>query len=199
MTDLLQWDPKKRPASAQVAPELYFHSHRNERATLKAAALTLFDFVCPNGFVSSGSQVFLLPRWPGFRHSSADPGAGQTSAAASFTVTTSAAEACATLPAPTPQPALLPLQAPPADPALSCICSRTGSGVPTAHGADARAAAAEAHPEAGAAWGNSTEPSSLHHRQESAEQGEASCVWLSLLLFPVVVWYGGIPSKRGRL
>lgn len=130
------------------------------------------DVVCPNLCMSSGSQVLLLPRGPGFGHSSADPGAGQTSArpcaaAGSFTGTadaaaaTPAAEACAPLPASTSQPALLPLQASPADPALPYICSRPGGSVPTPHGAVARAAT-EAHREAGTDRRNATEPPSLH-------------------------------------
>lgn len=56
------------------------------------------EVVCPNLCIFSGSQVLVLPRGPGFGHSSADPGAGQASprscaAAGSFTVATDAAAA----------------------------------------------------------------------------------------------------------
>ncbi len=109
--------------------------------------------------MSSGPQILLLPRGPGFGDSSADPGAGQTSAwpcaaAGSFAVTTDAApatpaaEACAPVPASTYQPTLLQLQTSTPDPALSSTRSCPGSSVPTAPRAGARAAT-ETHPEAG--------------------------------------------------
>lgn len=124
-------------------------------------------------FNFSVSQVLLLPCRPGFGHSSTDPGAGQTSArpcptADSFTATTDAAtatpaaEACAPVAATTSQPTLLPLQASPTDPALPCVSSFPGGGIPTAHRADARAAAAEAHLEAGTGRSNTSEPFSLY-------------------------------------
>lgn len=44
MTDLLQWDPKKRPASAQVVPELCFHIDHN--------CTEAVDVFSPNCFLS---------------------------------------------------------------------------------------------------------------------------------------------------
>ena len=123
-------------------------------------------FVC----ILSGSQVLVLPCGPGFGHPAADPGAGQAStrhftAAGTFTVPTDAtaatpaASAHAPLPAAASQPALLPRQASPADPALLQRCP--GSGVPAAHGSGA-GAAFEAFNEAGADWRNTAGPSSIH-------------------------------------
>lgn len=89
MTDLLQWDPKKRPASAQVVSDLmswYFHYSVQLSEENKYF------------FFSTGSQVFVLPCWPSFGDASADLGAGQASAepcanADSFTVSTDVAAA----------------------------------------------------------------------------------------------------------
>lgn len=174
MTDLLQWDPKKRPASAQVPSHLSPSSGRLEELRMlgkKAKVQRLSP--------SPGSQVLLLPRGPGSGHSSADPGAGSTpaqpaasagsSAVPADAAAAAAVEAGAPITASGPHPALLPLQTPAADPALPGAAGRPGCGVPAARRA---AAAAQTHPEAGAAGdGHAAEPPSLHHGQESPEQG----------------------------
>lgn len=171
MTDLLQWDPRKRPASAQVdcSSPLPLLSQQGGKSW------PVFFSTC------TGSQVLLLPRGPGSGHSSADPGAGEAAAghhASAATCAAAADDAAAAAPAPSAgaslpasasEPTLHTCQASPADPAL--LHGRPGHSLPAARRFGA-GAAAKAHVEAGAACRTAAEALALHHRQESSEQGD---------------------------
>lgn len=138
----------------------------------------------------AGSPVLVLPRGPGAWDSSADPGAGPTSASppaptAAGAASTAPAEARAPVPTSRPLP-----QAPAADPALPRVGHHPGGSLPAAHRPGPRAAT-EAHCKTGSEGRNATVSPSFHYWQERPEEGEAlwdrnsllTCRWRLILLF----------------
>ncbi|KAA8577910.1 hypothetical protein FQN60_017443 [Etheostoma spectabile] len=135
MTDLLQWDPKKRPASAQALRYPYFHVGQ---------ALGTPQQILEQGRPQPG----LVPPQLVYSHNrrcSSNPCCLSLCLPPSHHLPTNTA----------PPPGLSSRSSPP------CICSCPGGSLPTAHRAGARAAT-EAHPEAGTDRRNSTEPSTLY-------------------------------------